>query len=53
MRNKNKNIMLDLEKITLNVREIALRRVLFFVMSVAVLTVAGREEKMLTTMCRM
>ena len=40
MRNKNKNIMLDLEKITLNVREIALRRVLFFVMSVAVLTVA-------------
>ena len=25
MRNKNKNIMLDLEKITLNVREIALR----------------------------
>ena len=24
MRNKNKNIMLDLEKITLNVREIAL-----------------------------
>ena len=40
MRNKNKNIMLDLEKITLNVREIALRAVLFFVMSVAVLTVA-------------
>lgn len=25
MRNKNKNIMLDLEKITLKVREIALR----------------------------
>lgn len=40
MRNKNKNIMLDLEKITLNVREIASGRVLFFVMSVAVLTVA-------------
>ena len=40
MRNKNKNIMLDLEKITLKVREIALRRVLFFVKSVAVLTVA-------------
>ena len=37
---KNKNIMLDLEKITLNVREIALRAGAFFVMSVAVLTVA-------------